>query len=139
MQVDLVNNTNTNMPANCQGITEEVNTLDVNEIQNLCDKLRSCSLSTKLDEVEQDDEDTGLYLVVFLCILWICVCVCVRVISYKFFMSYHILYININMQFNFVDDSVYLTPPSTPEFVYNDSDDDMENAEEEGPIIFIEG
>ncbi|KMQ97722.1 ankyrin repeat and lem domain-containing protein 2 [Lasius niger] len=32
----------------------------------------------------------------------------------------------------------YFTPPSSPELIEDDSDDDMQNAEE-GPVIFIEG
>ncbi|XP_014475700.1 PREDICTED: ankyrin repeat and LEM domain-containing protein 2 isoform X2 [Dinoponera quadriceps] len=95
--VDLVNNTNTNAPANCERITEKMDSLDVSEIEGLCEKLRSCSLSTKFDEVEEEeDDDSG--------------------------------------------DSEFFTPPSTPElFQYDSDDDDMENAEEEGPVIFIEG
>ncbi|EFN79674.1 ankyrin repeat and LEM domain-containing protein 2 [Harpegnathos saltator] len=91
--VHLVNNTNTNELANCQRITNKMDVLDVNEIQNLCDKLRSCSLNT--DEAEEDED---------------------------------------------ADDSEFFTPPSTPEFVHNDSNDDMQNVEEEeDAMIFIEG
>ncbi|KAL6425968.1 hypothetical protein ACFW04_008932 [Cataglyphis niger] len=39
---------------------------------------------------------------------------------------------------NDTDSSEFFTPPSSPELIEDDSDDDMENAEE-GPVIFIEG
>lgn len=57
LQIDLVNKTNTNVPADYQQITEE---MDVSEIQDLCEKLRSCSLSAEVDEIEED-EDSGLF------------------------------------------------------------------------------
>lgn len=57
----MVNNTNTNvLTQNCQGVTEKMDVLDVSEIQDLCEKLQSCSLN-KFDDVEKDDEDTGLF------------------------------------------------------------------------------
>jgi hypothetical protein len=39
----------------------------------------------------------------------------------------------------FIFNTGFFTPPSSPELIQEDSDDDMKNAEEEGFVVFIEG
>ncbi|XP_071645342.1 ankyrin repeat and LEM domain-containing protein 2 [Temnothorax longispinosus] len=77
-------------PVSCQQTPKEMDA--INDIQYLCDKLYLCSLTTEIDNVEEDTD------------------------SLQFF-----------------------TPPSSPELIQDDFDDDMQIAEEGGPQIFIEG
>lgn len=51
---------NTHVPANCQKMPEKT---IVNEVESLCDKLRLCSLVTKINEIK---DDTGIvYFIIF--------------------------------------------------------------------------
>ncbi|KYN01665.1 PREDICTED: ankyrin repeat and LEM domain-containing protein 2 [Cyphomyrmex costatus] len=90
---NVINNIYT--PANCEdepiSCQHSPRKVDVNDIQYVCDKLYTCSLTTEIDNIEENTD------------------------SLEFF-----------------------TPPSSPEPVQDDSDDDMLDAEE-GSLIFIEG
>lgn len=54
LQNNQTNNMNKHVPANCQQMPEKT---IVNEAESLCDKLRLCSLVTKIDEIK---DDTGI-------------------------------------------------------------------------------
>lgn len=52
------NNMNTHVPANCQKMPEKT---IVNEVESLCDKLRLCSLVTKINEIKDDTDSLEFF------------------------------------------------------------------------------